>query len=403
MGVRSLRVALFLAGRTLARGNVGVSALTVMALLFIYVDLLFVPSLIQGAVDKVNEQLVDTLTSDLQITPAHGSRDIGGVAEYLAQIRATDDVAAATATYRVGTEISHGDESNVWSVDAIDPASYGQVFKTPERLAEGAFSDEPTAGSIVLGIQIAGADDQRLRGYATSLKTVHAGDTVAVMLLSARAETLTVTGIFNDQFLFADQKAYVPQRWAETVLPTIHDRATAIFVRTDGPASRELIARLRALRSDVNLHTPDEIGGAIKDEVATFKLINDILRVITLAVALIAVFIVTYVDLSNRRRQIGIERAIGIKPAAVIVSYVLKAVLYATVGIGLGAIAFVQVAAPLVERRPFEFPFGPATLGIRAEEMWRNALILVVVAAVSAAIPAWRAMRMRILDAIWSA
>jgi putative ABC transport system permease protein len=136
--------------------------------------------------------------------------------------------------------------------------------------------------------------------------------------------------------------------------------------------------------------------------VETFNLINNILRAITLFVALITVFIVTYVDLVNRRRQIGIERAIGIRPTALILSYVFKALVYAFAGIGLGALVFLYVAGPIVEQHPFQFPFGPATLGIRADEMWRDAAILAAVAAISASIPAWRSIRMRILDAIWS-
>lgn len=54
---RVLRVSSFLAGRSLTRGNRGVTAMTIAVLLLIYIDLLFVPSLIQGAVDKINSQV----------------------------------------------------------------------------------------------------------------------------------------------------------------------------------------------------------------------------------------------------------------------------------------------------------------------------------------------------------
>jgi putative ABC transport system permease protein len=400
---RMLRVSGFLAGRSLIRGNRGVTAMTVAVLLLIYVDLLFVPSLIQGAVDKINSQVTHTLTSTLQIMPTHGSHDIGDVSAYLSQIRSTKGVAATTATYRVGSEISHADESNVWTVDAIDPSSYGQVFRTPFNLAEGRYLAAADTASIFLGIQIAGMGNQSLRSYATSLKTVHTGDQVTVTLVNGQNETLQVQGIFNDQFLLADQKAYVTQQWASQVLPAMRDRATTIFVKSDGTVPIDtLVSKLEPLRGDVSYHTSAELVGPINDEVDTFNLINDILRTITLFVALITVFIVTYVDLVNHRRQIGIERAIGISPTAVILSYMYKAVVYACLGVGLGAVLFLAVAGPFVERHPFLFPFGPAALGIRASEMWRDALILVVVAAISACIPAWRSVRIRILDAIWS-
>jgi putative ABC transport system permease protein len=400
---RSARVALFLASRAIRRGNLGVTVMTILVLLLIYCDLLFVPSLIQGAVDKIELQLVETLTGDIQIVPAHGDRDIADVGAYLADIRATGGVAAATATYRIGTEIGHGDESNVWSVDAIDPESYAAVFRTPSDLAEGTALDPVGEAQILLGMQIAGAGNGRLRGYATSLKTVHAGDDVAVRLTTGRSVTAHVEGIFDNQFYLSDLKAYVTQRWAEELLPAIHDRATVIYVRAaPGSDADRILGRLGELRPNVSLHTSAEIGGPIKDEVETFDLINEILRTITLFVALATIFIVTYVDLVGRRRQIGIERAIGITPAALILSYVFKAIAYAVVAIGLGCLAFLFVVVPIVARHPFQFPFGAAALGVRADELWRNAAILTVVAAISASIPAWRSVRMRILDAIWS-
>jgi len=39
--------------------------------------------------------------------------------------------------------------------------------------------------------------------------------------------------------------------------------------------------------------------------------------------------VITYIDLVNKRRQIGIERAIGIKSSPIVFSYVLKAWAYA--------------------------------------------------------------------------
>ncbi|HYM50458.1 MAG TPA: ABC transporter permease [Candidatus Limnocylindrales bacterium] len=400
---RTVRVSVFLAERSLVRGNVGVTVMTIAVLLLIYIDLLFVPSLIQGAIDKINRQTRETLTSDVLIAPAHGARDISGVAAYLARIRSSSGVAAATATYRVGSAISHGDESNVWSIDAIDAASYGQVFRTPFNVIEGAALTAGNGNGILLGIQIAGVGNPTLRDYATSLRTVHAGDSVSIKLLTGQNQTVRVAGVFDDHFLLADEKAYVTQAWAEQWMPGVQDRATTIYVKAlSSTSAQQLIARLAPLRKDIAFHSSAELAGSIKDEIDTFTLINNILKAITLFVALITVFIVTYVDLVNRRRQIGIERAIGIRPMALILSYVLKAIVYAFAGIALGALAFLYGAGPIVQQHPFEFPFGPATLGIRADEMWRDAAILVVVAAISAWVPAWRSVRMRILDAIWS-
>jgi hypothetical protein len=53
----------FLAGRSLARGNYGIAAATTLMMLLIYVSLLFLPSLIQGAVNRVHAQLSSSTPS----------------------------------------------------------------------------------------------------------------------------------------------------------------------------------------------------------------------------------------------------------------------------------------------------------------------------------------------------
>ncbi len=165
--------------------------------------------------------------------------------------------------------------------------------------------------------------------------------------------------------------------------------------------STELVHRVQSIRSDVELHTPDQLAGAIQDQLDTFDLIDSIMRSISLLVAAITVFIITYVDLVGRRRQIGIERAIGIRSSAIVAGYVLKSLLTATVGTVVGWALFRYLIMPLVERHPFQFPTGPSVLETSPDHTIRTAVILLAVAAISALIPAVRTARMRILDAIW--
>ena len=129
--MRGLRVSLFLAARSVARSNYGIAATTTLMLLLIYISLLFLPSLIQGAVNRANERLIDTLTSNIVITPAGKATSITDVNAYLSKIRQTAGVQQATAVFHVGTQVAYGADSGSWTVDAIDPASYGQVFSTP--------------------------------------------------------------------------------------------------------------------------------------------------------------------------------------------------------------------------------------------------------------------------------
>ena len=147
--------------------------------------------------------------------------------------------------------------------------------------------------------------------------------------------------------------------------------------------------------------TSADLGTTVKDQVATFKLISNILKIISLLIAAITIFTITYIDLVNKRRQIGIERAIGIRSAPIILSYVIKAWSYAIAGIGTGFVLFRYAITPVVQHHAFHFPNGPVTLATTWHEMSQDLIILIIVATLAALIPSIRSVRIRILDAIW--
>jgi len=257
--MKSLRVSLFLAARSLARSNYGIAVTTTLMMLLIYMSLLFLPSLIQGAINRVNAQLVETLTSDIVITPAGQTASIDNAGSYLAKIRGTAGVKAATDVYHAGTQVSYGARSGSWPVDPIDPVSYRAVFTTLDNIVEGRAPTPQDTGQVLLGIGIAGAGETNVRGYRASLQTVHAGARDSITLVNGRSVTFTVAGIYDNQFPQSDSNAYITTNEAGKLLPASRDRATAIYVRTrSGVNVSQEVSRLAALRSAPEL--PDLHG-----------------------------------------------------------------------------------------------------------------------------------------------
>ena len=109
----------------------------------------------------------------------------------------------------------------------------------------------------------------------------------------------------------------------------------------------------------------------------------------------------TYIDLVHKRRQIGIQRAIGITPTAITISYVIRALFYALMATILAWVLYKYVAVPLEHRYPFRFPFGDVALYTSPRLFGQVASIVAVVAIGAAFIPTWRTMRIKLLDAIW--
>ncbi len=400
--IKSLKVAAFLALKSIVRGNIGIIVLTVFMLVLVTMNLLFVPALIRGATESMNNILVNTYSGDIIIEPSGDDTVINHVDNLLSGIESIDGVVAASARNDINAYLTFEDQRVGRAVTGIDPVRDEGVFDIAGSLIEGSYLDSRDRSEILLGIQLAGADQEDIELYSSSLRHVHAGDKVKVTYSSGIEKQYMVKGIFDTGFIQADSQAFVTQLEFNSVMPNMNDKAASIRVKLEDDADpNRVIERIAGLRNDLDFQTWEQTAGLVQSMTESFTLINQILNVVNYLVAGITVFIVTYVDVINRRRQIGIQRAIGIKSQSITISYLIRALFYAIVGLIIGILAFKYVVIPVEARHPFEFPFGPAYLLTQPTYTARMAFILLVVSLAAAFIPVWRVMRIKILDAIW--
>jgi putative ABC transport system permease protein len=380
----SLRVALFLSRRAITRGSRGIVILTVAMMAVIYAELLFVPSLIQGATDHIEQALRDNVTANVTITPVAPDLSIPNPTVLMTRIRSTPNVQAATATMLVGSQIRFASRVNSWPVLSVDPTSYARTFTSPRSMIEGRFLDQRASDEIVLGVGIAGAGRSRLVTFGTSLQTVH--------VTGGAIHLFVVKGIFDTNFTEANVTAFISNATSNRLIPTLAGKASSIYIKTDRVGVEDrVISHLRKQVPGVAYASWQSLAASVKELTGSFNNIKSIINGVSLAVAAIAVFIVTYIDLANRRRTIGIERAIGISGPAITLSYVLKAIVFAALGVLLGAGMFFGGAVPVVRHHPFQFTIGPVMLSPTSSELRSDAIFLVVVAIM--ALGCWRRSR----------
>ncbi|MCX5992358.1 MAG: hypothetical protein NTZ04_08565 [Chloroflexi bacterium] len=402
--MNSLKVAAFLALKSLTRGNLRVLTLTIAMLILVYLNLIFTPALLDGAVHSLDDKTKNFLSGDIVVQPTNEIPVIPNAQELVLGIESVEGVAAACARSNLGTEISYQGEHITSVVYAIDPAKDSRVFQISEKIIEGKYLDPEDTDQVLLGLQIAGSGQENLEFYASSLRTVHADDRVTIKYVTGVEREYTVKGIFYTELIQSDLRAYITQKEANSIYPVINGKAMSIHVKVQPNAKPDLVMnKIEALRpGEFRFQTWKDSLGTLKSMTKSFDQIITILRTTALIVAAITIFIVTYVDLANKRRQIGIERAIGITSASIVISYIIRAILYAIVGILAAAIIYVYVVVPIEARYPFHFPFGDVLLPVSVPILASSAGILCAVAIASAFIPAWQTVRTKIIDAIWA-
>jgi len=393
------QVALFLASRLIARGNKGTLALTIMIIAMVFVNLIFLPSIIAGVVVLFNQQTIDYSYANLVIEPKEGSLLIAKPGPLVEKINRVPGVAASTPRYAAGATIMYKGKSTTPLVIGVDPDREPEVMKVHTGIISGDYLSGSDTGQILIGTTLAGDREQKVERTPT-LGGVDVGKTVEVTFRNGVTKEFRVKGILKTGTSLIDNNAYISRRDIAAVLGE-EDPANQILVRTQ-ETGNENAMRLLLMQYGVQEQIwtwQDKSADFLKSIVGSFDIINLISTVVSLVIAVVVIFIVIFISIVYRRKQIGILQAIGIDRRIIIKSYIFQALFICACGTVSGLILLLAVLQYLAVN-PLVFPGGPVAPLLETGLVIRSIASLFVVALIAGFVPSWLTTREEILAAI---
>ena len=336
------------------------------------------------------------------------------MSEYEARISSLADVIGVTPhinssaffEYQWKEKLSQDDKgkSGTWEVVGIEPDKESKVTTIHKHIVEGSYLDENDRDKIVLGLEIAGGEEAANPEFLT-LGGVNVGDKVKLTYPNGIQREYFVKGIFQAKEMNrADRQAFVTRKEMASILgrQTYFDRASQILIKTrQGTNENRLIGELRDIGIGGEIRRWQEYGAAMRGVVSTFGIVGGLIGGVGLIVAAAVMFIIIYINVINKKRQIGILRAIGIPQNSTIGSYLIQALFYVIVGILLGLILVNFGIIPYFRFYPIETPFGPVSLTVETTTIVSSIISLLAAGVLAGLIPAWTIMRESIINAIW--
>ncbi|MEQ8155795.1 MAG: ABC transporter permease [Clostridiaceae bacterium] len=253
-------------------------------------------------------------------------------------------------------------------------------------------------------------EDNEFKNKVVILTEAHAkdlfGDDVESSIgkgIKINNEFYNVTGIVKDNAaasLFNFSSDYVPAFVKDNIK---NDYIYSINVKVkDGYNSDEVFkdvkSELERLHPDVNgeykKNDPQELVKAFQQIISYITLFITAVSAISLFVAGVGVMNIMYVSVSERRREIGIRRAIGAKPKMILIQFLVEAVLITAMGGLLGILCGFGISKII----GIFLPFKPVlTVGI----LFGSSITSVIVGIVFGIIPAFKAAKMDPIKAIY--
>lgn len=390
------RIPFFLIARHLWRGSKWTLGLIIFLMAIAFINLVFVSSLFNGIIDTSNKKTIETYTGNISVYPSKGDDFIADTKGTLNKIRATNEVVAATAHYVIPAAMEWEKIKTGPYLAAINPDDEKKVTTVWSSMQEGRYLSKNDRDGIILGAQVAGADESGLYTF----KGVKTGDKVKVSVGQTSKE-FVVRGIFYTNSMQTDYQTFITERGLQSIAPYLKGKGGAILIRIDKTGNETtVIDQLRARGVKGKILQWKDLAGLMKSVTKSFTSIDVLLSLVGTLIAAITIFIVIYIDVNNKRQQIGILRALGVRPYLIHAVYVLQSAIYSFFGVILGVGLFLAILVPYFQAHPFALPIGDASLLIDYPTFILRAEVIMWVAVFSGLIPAIMVTRMNMLDEI---
>ncbi len=394
----NVKLSLFLASKSMMKGSKSTQLLIIFIMSLIFVNLVFIGSIFLGVTEATNNQVINSLYSNVVIEPKKDEKYISDVYSLEQKIKGVPGVVGISSQYVTGATLSYKDKHGTWTVRSIDPDDEMKVTTNHNYLIAGKYLSKLDKNEILLGKEIAGGYGGDLEYSSLGVKV---GDSVDVLFDNGVKKSFRVKGIFDANFIQTNTMAYISQKEMESVVG-LEDKASQMLVKTRDNGNED-----RYIKQFLEMGIKEEIkpwtvyAGMVKNITNSFDMIAMMISAIGLFVAVITIFIIVYTSTISKRRQIGILRAVGIEESIIIQSYIFQAMFIVICGIFIGLIIIFFAIKPWFIEHPLKFPIGLASLLILPERVSMNAISLIIAALAAGFIPSWMAVRKTIIDAIW--
>ncbi len=397
------KLSIFLAIKTILRGDKGSLILTILIMLVVFLNLLFIDSIFAGISKTMDDGKIDYQYGEVIVEPASGDKYITNTADIVDKMKDFYYIKSITTRLKTGGILNNdknNDGRDVATFSAgiigIDPEIDNDSIDIKSKIIAGRYLKKDDFGKAMLGADVAG-------GYGSSvfpddLEGVRVGDTITVEYDNDISRDYEIVGIYKTKNFDTDSKMIVTKDDLNFILGTTNESSEIIMRLNNRNLSKEAVADLKKLGfGDLDIADWNDKLAFGRTINKSFDMIGSILRVIGSFVAGLVIFIIIFVDIVNRRKQIGILKAIGIPENSIMYSYVIRGMFYTLVGMIFGYLLMRFGAINFFKAHPIDFPMGDMVPVIKKASLRSSVILFIIAGLIGSFLPTIREVRKKIL------
>lgn len=281
------------------------------------------------------------------------------------------------------------------------PTEEYEISRYPYIITDGDFLGELSRDEIIIGAMIAGT------GFGSeiyeNLGEVRAESLVDVTYSNGVKKTYKVKGIMTGGFEVVDLNALVHYKEIEDVYGLNDSKATSVVVRINKQGTEDTVKDkiISAGVKEPAFTWAEKSESLIRQAMQSIGAIDVMSKFVSLVVGAALIFIIIYINVLNRKKEIGILKAVGITPQSIVLSYAFLSIFYVSLGILAGLVLYFSLM--------FYFQANPVTFyetmqitpKIDYFLLIQNIFTMLVLSVIAGILPAWMVSKESILKAIW--
>lgn len=372
------------------------SAITMAVIVFGAVGLILFGGYKATTFRGLRESTIRGRVGHLQIFPRPADAGLADVASLRKTLERDPRVQSTAAQITLMGLISNGDKSESFIATAVEPDK-DRAMKA-QKLIAGSDLPSHELDAVLLGAGLAKSMHAKPGDFLTLMTTTKAG--------SINAIDVRVAGVFATGVKEYDERAVkMPIAGAQLLLQTTSvEKLLVLLGKTEDTA---------AVRADIEKRFPQlelkswsQLAPFYHQVVLLFNGIFGFLGVIVFAVVIFSVANTVVMSIFERTREIGTLMAIGTSRGRIWRMFFLEGALIGLIG-GLAGLAAAALLATLINHGNVMLPPPPGyTVGYRLQILLQprilttSFLISLVTATLSSILPALKASRMKVVDAL---
>ncbi|OHA16564.1 MAG: hypothetical protein A3C79_01370 [Candidatus Taylorbacteria bacterium RIFCSPHIGHO2_02_FULL_45_28] len=407
------RIGFFMAVRQIKRSSKWTTGLIIAVMILTSLNLIVVSGilvgLIQGAIDAVRTHY----TSDVIISTLKNKSYIENSPEVMSVIDKIPEIEGVTARYLKGgtleanykTRVKETDKPNTaaGTIVGIDPTAEDKITDLSKFVVEGSYLDANDYDQVLIGSFLVKKYLPIESPGFSALDNIEPGTKIRINIGDIQRE-VTVKGIVKSKVDEISLRVFMVDSQFRSIIGRNDYNVSEIAAKLK-PGTNPEVVRDALKRNGVDTVAKvqtytDAQPKFIKDLVATFALLGNMISSIGLVVASITIFIVIFINAITRRKFIGILKGIGINGKAIEISYVFQSIFYALIGSVIGIVIVYALLQPFIAAHPINFPFSDGILVAPVSGTLARIALLIFTTIVAGYIPARMIVRKNTLDSI---